>query len=66
MVLQAGSATRAQFSLYDNHTCAEIDHPGGTETKGQLEMQGIALEGVKTAGTLSHIPVAVGEIRCCS
>jgi len=55
----------AQLSLYDAHTCAEVDFPQAVGIPAQLEMQLLALAGVKTAcqgvaGLADKIKAAAG------
>ena len=37
----------AQLNLYDVHTCAEVDNPGGVGIPEQLEIQRVALRSIK-------------------
>ncbi len=46
-----GLCYSAQLSLYDNHSCAEVDHPQATGITVQLEMEAIAQAGLKTTCT---------------
>ncbi|KAK3339645.1 hypothetical protein B0T25DRAFT_560340 [Lasiosphaeria hispida] len=38
----------SQVLLYDSHTCADFDDAGGVGSQDQLEMQSIAMAGIKT------------------
>ena len=44
-----GICFSAQLSLYDAHTCAEVDFPMAVGLPVQLEMQMLALDGMKAA-----------------
>lgn len=45
----AGLCHSARVALYDAHTCAEADAPQGVGIPEQLQMQAVALEGMKEA-----------------
>ncbi|KAH8911446.1 hypothetical protein BR93DRAFT_975433 [Coniochaeta sp. PMI_546] len=42
-----GLVYTAQILLYDSHTCAEFDQPGGVGLQEQLEMQALSLAGLR-------------------
>jgi hypothetical protein len=43
-----GLVYTAQILLYDCHSCADFDQPGGVGIREQLEMQTIAMAGLRT------------------
>lgn len=52
----------AQILLYDSHACADYHQLGGVGIGGQLEMQALALEGLRTVcPAVSRFAVGVRE-----